>query len=155
MHIIRLRGPWELEPLERYVAGAGRRCETRREELPAACTQKMPADWAAVLGRDFFGLVRYTRNFNRPTNLEPHERVWLVVEPPRSHGRVFLDGELLGEARYGTPAARFDITPLLKDHNSVEVLVAHPSFADGGHSIEPADLPGGLVGEVRLEIGPE
>ncbi len=65
----------------------------------------MPADWADLFGRDFFGRVRYRRTFQKPTGLESGERVFLVVEPPRSRGVVSLSGKPLGEVVWGGPPA--------------------------------------------------
>jgi hypothetical protein len=112
----------------------------------------MPADWGNALGNDFRGVVRYTRTFNRPTNLDPHEHVWLVIERPRSSGNVELNGEELGLAVHDYPW-RYDITRLLGDFNKLTIVVRHPQ-SDRYHSLEPGidDLPGGLFGEVRLEI---
>lgn len=114
----------------------------------------MPADWGGTLGYDFLGLVRYTRNFNRPTNLESRDRVWLVVEPPRSCGLVRVNGNELGPVRFGASPGRFDITPLLGDHNLIEIDVEHPELHDNGYPGDDGSIciPGGLVGEVRLEI---
>lgn len=114
----------------------------------------MPADWGGVLGRDFLGIVRYTRNFNRPTGLDPRGRVWLVVEGPRSCGLVRVNDTVLGNARFGSEAARYDITALLKDHNAVVIDVGHPELDDDGRARDRERRlePGGLVGEVRLEI---
>jgi hypothetical protein len=152
MHIIRLRGPWEIEALDRFVKRSFGGYQSRQASMPRERFQ-MPADWCETLGPDFLGVARYMRNFNRPTNLSS-ERVWLVVEPPRSCGRVQVNGRELGYARFGSPAARFDITPLLKDHNLVEIDVEHPELDDQGNAPDDGSVftPGGLVGEVRLEI---
>jgi len=114
---------------------------------------QMPADWCEPLGPDFLGVVRYTRKFNRPTNLSD-DHVWLVVEPPRSCGRVFVNGHELGYVRLGAPAGRFDITALLQDYNAVLIEVEHPELDDDGNTSDDGSIyvPGGLIGEVRLEI---
>jgi len=113
----------------------------------------MPADWSAALGGDFFGRVGYRRMFNKPTGLDSGARVWLVVEPPRSMARVVWKQKLLGFVHAGGTTGRFDITELLEDHNQLEIIVDHPAL-DGlrRSSGDPTALPGGLVGEVRLEI---
>jgi hypothetical protein len=152
MHIIRLRGPWELEPLERFVKRSYGGYQSQQVAMPRERCQ-MPADWCETLGPDFLGVVRYRRNFNRPTNLSS-ERVWLVVEPPRSCGRVCVNGSELGSVRFGAPTGRFDITALLKDHNAIEIDVEHPELDDDGNVPDEGSMisPGGLVGEVRIEI---
>jgi hypothetical protein len=153
MHTIRLRGPWQLEPLRRFVARDAGGYSGETEGIRATGRQQMPADWCACVGHDFLGVVRYSRKFNRPTNLES-ERVWLVVEPPRSCGLVRVNGETLGYVRFGAAAGRFDITPLLKDHNSVVIDVEHPELDDDGNARDEGSrfVPGGLISEVRLEI---
>ncbi len=153
MHTIRLRGPWELEPIERFVRQADDTYRPASDALPASGRAQMPADWAAVLGDDFLGRVCYRRTFQKPTGLEHGERVWLVVEPPRTHGVVELNRKRLGEVRSRDRTWRFDITDLLEEHNRLEIVVSHPALdaaeAADDHS---STLPGGLVGEVRLEI---
>jgi hypothetical protein len=86
--------------------------------------------------------------------LDSGERVFLVVEPPRSAGRVFLHEALVGFVHPGDGAGRFDITDRLESHNRLEIFVDHPTLDEMRSVVgEPADLPaGGLVGEVRLEI---
>lgn len=112
----------------------------------------MPADWSAAFGANFLGLVRYHRVFQTPTGLENGERVFLVIEPPRSRGEVKLSDRLLGVVEHGGPFGRFEITDQLQDHNRLEVIVEHPVHDDAGRA--PADIksPGGLIGEIRLEI---
>jgi hypothetical protein len=149
MHTIRLRGPWSIEPLERYVLGPGGRYQRTSGDLPATAKMTMPADWGPAFGTAFLGLVRYQRIFQKPTGLESGERVWLVVDVPRSRGSVELNRHALGEA-----GGRFDITELLEDHNRLEVVVEHPALDANGTASDDGDTiaAGGLTGEVRLEI---
>src|SRR4029079_1244874 len=114
MHTIRLRGPWTVEPLKRFALQPDRSYKPVDDCWPAAARMTMPADWAAVLGSSFLGRVRYQRNFQKPTGLESGERVWLVVEGPRSCGSVELNGKRLGDVAVGEPSGRFDITALLE-----------------------------------------
>ena len=154
MHTIRLRGPWQLEPIERFVPQPDGSYRPRSENLPPAARAKMPADWSSMLGADFLGRVRYVRNFQKPTGLDRGKRVWLVIEPPRSRGIVELNRKRLGEVFSGGTVARFDITQLLGDHNRLEIVVSHPALDDAqtANDDSKTSLPGGLVGEVRLEI---
>ncbi len=123
MHVIRLRGPWEL------VTEAAASVEPRRVQVP--CN---PGE---LLGADFAGQVRLIRPFNTPTNLDPHERVYLVLEGLPPSAVLSLNGDTL-PCPAGCDPARVDITAELALHNRLEV-----GF----------DLPGGTLGEVRLEIG--
>jgi hypothetical protein len=114
----------------------------------------MPADWSAVFGADFIGRVRYHRTFQKPTGLDSGERVFLVIEAPRSAACLLLQGKLLGFIDAGEERGRFDITDQLDSHNRLEIFVDHPALNELRSTIgDPAKLPpGGLVGEVRLEI---
>lgn len=154
MHSIRLRGPWQLEPICRYVPRKDGFFDAEVENLPAAATMKMPTDWSAAFGGDFLGRVRYVRTFHAPPGLVPEERVWLVVEPQRSLARVMMGDDVLGTVVATGPAQRFDITHRLESFNRVEIVVDHPALANGEIAEGAVDvsLPGGLVGEVRLEI---
>ncbi len=144
-HVIRLRGPWELEPVARFDDARA---------LPAGGRTRVPGDWSELLGRDFVGRARYRRRFNLPTNLEPDERVWLVVEAVDHQARLDLNGRPLAEMSTGAKAQRHDITPLLRLHNVLEIEVTLPAEAyhDRQARGPRAGQSGGLVGEVRLEI---
>jgi hypothetical protein len=153
MHIIRLRGPWQLEPIWRYVLHADGCYRPERKNLPAAARMTMPADWSAVYGADFLGRVQYRRVFHRPTGLDGGARVYLVVECPRSSAMVELNRQRLVHVSSGVAVMRFDITKMMVEDNSLEIIVDHPALdADGKPVDEAVHGPGGLVGEVRLEI---
>jgi hypothetical protein len=152
MHTIRLRGPWQLEPVFRLVRREDGGFERVTDSLPAAATMHVPADWSGVLGADFLGRVRYIRPFNAPPGLMPEERVWLVVEPQRSEARVMMSEETLGTIEAGGPVGRFDVTHLLSPHNRLEIFVDHPGLLEGRCNDDELLPPGGLTGEVRLEI---
>jgi hypothetical protein len=154
MHIIRLRGPWQLEPVARFVSQPDGTYRPLKDDLPPSARQTMPADWSEVFGPDFLGRVRYLRVFQKPTGLDSGERVFLVVERPNSHGEIRLSGKRLGDVSREGAAGRFDITELLGDHNRLEIIVDHPALDARGSANDDGGtrLPGGLVGEVRLEI---
>src|ERR1043165_4292287 len=128
MHTIRLRGPWELEPVARFVLQTDGSYKPVYDGLPPSGRATMPADWSATLGADFLGRVQYRRIFQKPTGLESGERVWLVVEPARSSACVLWKKNLLGFVYPGGPAGRFDITDRLEDHNHLEIVVDHPDL---------------------------
>jgi hypothetical protein len=153
-HTIRLRGPWQLQAVARFVARSDGHFEVVHDDLPTSTRATMPADWSESFGPRFLGRVRYVRTFQKPTGLDAGERVWLVVEPPRSLGTVRLANQMLGTVRIDEPAGRFDITSLLADRNTLEIVVEHPMLDEQYHPTDAAAicLPGGLIGEVRLEI---
>lgn len=143
-----------MEPVQQFVLQPDGTYEPFSDDLPLPVRAKMPADWSPAFGSDFFGRVRYRRTFQKPTGLDEGQRVFLVVEPPRSRGMITLNAELLGTVRTGDAPGRFDITDRLRETNRLDILVDHPALDDAAtrHDDNATNLPGGLVGEVRLEI---
>jgi hypothetical protein len=148
-HVIRLRGPWTCEP----VAGSSPGEKNSGGPTPPARKADGP-DWTKLLGSDFRGRVRFTRPFNCPTNIGPDERVRLACDGADARATVTLNGDVVLELD-GSLARSSDITDLLKTHNT---LVAEVDLLpDGEEPHRPADrhgLGGGILGDVRLEIGP-
>lgn len=113
----------------------------------------MPADWGESLGPDFRGRVQYRRRFNRPTGLLPAQRVDLVLAGVDARAKVLLNDRPLLEIPPGGEPARIDVAARLQDRNLLVVEVELPRWEEG--VARPAGrehLPGGLYGEVRLEI---
>ncbi len=132
MHVIRLHGPWEYEPLARVADD--------HRPLPQPGRAILPADWSQSLGADFRGQVRFLRRFNCPTGLDHEHRVYLVVEGVESFGELLLNGATLGTTRVGEGSFRADITSHLALHNTLSI------------KIESLENPGGILGGIRLEI---
>jgi len=135
IHTIRLRGPWELTPL----GSAAANCEMLPGGDPLGfagetITQQLPAAWDDVLP-GFRGTVRYMRRFGRPTNLEAHERVWLVVADVAGSPTIRLNGEHVSDISV-------DVTDRLLERNLLQIEVTQKDHTQ----------PAGLLGEVRLEI---
>ena len=129
-HAIRLRGPWE--------------CQTNDGELRRV---HMPAGVVGILGGEDQGRVACRRRFGCPTCLDPHERVWLVIERPALSGEVDLNGGRLGSIRTAEPITEFDITSLLRERNDLAL--------DFELAATRAALPADdnlLFADVRLEI---
>jgi beta-galactosidase/beta-glucuronidase len=125
------------------------------EAPPAAGRITMPDDWGQTLGTDFRGRVRYVRRFGRPTNLDSAQQVWLVCDGVDLLGRCTLNGRTLGAIEGYRQAARFDITSELAERNELTIDVELPPLnyqAEQGLRPDRAGLPGGIIGEVRLEI---
>ncbi len=153
-HVIRLRGPWQYEPLARTVLLPN---GTTREEpgtLPPSGKTEVPADWGEKLGADFRGRVRFTRRFGLPTGLSSAHRVDLVIERVVSFGSAALNGESLGDLPIGGGPYRFDVTARLRPRNELGIEVEFPRSMDRpprpAH-LDQKDDAGGL-GDVRLEI---
>jgi hypothetical protein len=123
--------------------------------LPPPGQIRMPADWGQTLGADFRGRVQYHRQFGCPTGLEPGDRLELVIDRVDAFGAIVLNGRSLGQIPAGGARARYDITPWLARRNDLVIEVELPKVtADSAFPSRPGrdGMPGGIVGEVRLEI---
>jgi hypothetical protein len=163
MHAIRLRSPWLLIPRERWTLSP--EMANGPSSAPAYHIQPLadqeprevstPGHWGSTLGDDFRGRVEYVRRFGLPTNLSLDERVFLVVERVDWEADISLNGQRLGAVNYVAGPGRFDITPWLRPRNELTIGVELPPWSAAAEPAGRADrrgLPGGLVGEVRLEI---
>lgn len=130
-HSIRLRGVWAYEVVEDEPAADA-------SAEPLRGTMRLPGGWSQELGSEFRGRLRCRRTFNWPSQLQPGERVWLVLENV-ARCSVMLNGQPLG-ASEAAPTARFELTARLARHNELLVEVC---LREG---VQP-------LGEVRLEIG--
>ncbi len=160
-HRIRLRGPWDCEPLARTDGGP----------VPPPFRVVMPCRWTDTSLGPFSGTVRCRRRFGLPRQIDAHERVWLTFggvadratvqlngQPldapgskssrraaagPRSLAEDIAIGALTGSrSDPATLAAPFtvEITTLLRERN--ELIV----------EVESSNAASGLWGEVALEI---
>ena len=133
-HRIRLRGPWECEPLERRPPD----CSGRLRD-PARLRMTLPCRWAASGLADFAGRVRFRRRFGYPGRIDDYERVWLTFEGASDRAAVRLNGSDLGE-HAGDGPFEFDVTRLLRARNELAV------------DVDGTAERGGLWGEVALEV---
>jgi len=148
-HAIRLRGPWDYQVLARSVERGGK-VELSGADLPPPGRVTMPTDWGDSLGGDFRGQVLYRRKFNGPTGIAPTLRVWLVFDGADAAAVVALNNTRLGRVDGPGCRAEFDVTLLVRQHNTITAIVEKPFLDD--EAGDRANVPGGLVGEVRLEI---
>lgn len=127
-HRIRLRGPWECQPLLRCGG-----------ELPAPRRLTLPCRWSEGGLVDFAGRVRLTRRFGYPGRIDDHERIWLTAAAVDASAELTLNGTPVGRftARGGPFEA--EVTSLLRPRNELAVEVE-------------GDSNGGLWGEVALEV---
>src|SRR5437870_13868595 len=87
-HRIRLRGPWEYEPLARL----GPNCN----DLPPWGRMTLPCHWKEGGLAGFAGRVRFLRRFHWPGRIDSHERVWLTFAGVTKTAEVWLNGVFLG-----------------------------------------------------------
>lgn len=156
IHKIRLRGPWTCEPLAwTQLLPNGEMLDVARP-LPAAGTLVLPADWSSIVGVDFRGRVKFTRRFGRPTGLDAHTSVFLVVDAVDQRATIELNGERLGEKSADQPPWRREISERLLPGNKLVIVVELPATTESSPPLprpgRSSSDPGGLIGEVRLEI---
>ena len=154
-HTIRLAGPWQYEPLAQTVLQRDGSVLCTEGEVPPAGTIVMPSDWGGTLGPHFRGRVRYCRRFGRPSGLATADRVELVVEQVDAMGSVELNDRSLGIIAVGQTRWRYDVTSRLQPRNLLCIDVDLPQESPDSPALsrqEREGLPGGLIGEVRLEI---
>ncbi len=139
-HRIRLRGPWECEPLARFVIGADGQKETMTTNLPAPCRMTMPGRWSERGLKDFSGRVRFRRHFGYPGRIDENERIWLTFAGIEGTTEVWLNGQFLGRHEQTMQPFESEVTELLDDRNELRV------------EVEGEATSGGLYGEVAMEI---
>ena len=143
-HRIRLRGPWELA----WIAAVSDGTRTSVKSVESKRI-RLPARWSDLFG-DRSGHARLSRRFHKPTNLDSHDEVTLVVESMPGRWTVALNecvltlsDEQLGSTHYNSPRAV--VTALLESTNvlTMELDVDSATMRENH---------GGPWGEVALEI---
>lgn len=129
-HSIRLRGPWE--------------CETNGTPPRRV---HMPATLLATIDGEHQRRLVCRRRFGCPTCLDPHERVWLVIERPALAGEVNFNDERLGPIRTAEAITELDITSRLLERNELAIDFDIPPA-----TAEPPAADRLLFADVRLEI---
>jgi hypothetical protein len=124
-HRIRLRGPWECEPIG--------------PDAPRPRRVTMPCGWDAAGLTEYRGTARFSRKFGYPGKADREiEHFWLICDTCIGCRAIHLNDQLLSSESRASFA--FDVTPLIQDRNRLDVLI------DGGCD------GAGLWGEVVLEI---
>jgi len=132
-HRIRLRGPWECEPLaQASTVGDPPPLRTLRISLPC--------HWRDAGLAGFTGRVRFRRRFGYPGRIDDYERVWLTFAGVTSSVEFRLNDQLLGRFENLSERAEFEVTNLLGTRNELVV------------EAESSNDEGGLWGEVALEV---
>jgi hypothetical protein len=127
-HRIRLRGPWECEPI-----GA---------DVPPPRRVLMPCRWLDAGLAGFHGQAIFSRKFGYPGNADREtEHIWLTCGGVSGCVGVNLNGHRLAD-QPGTDFA-FDVTQLLAPRNRLEVIIQGQNETEG------------VWGEVALEIRKE
>jgi hypothetical protein len=125
-HRIRLRGPWQCEPLARIVRHTDGRVQETDQDLPPPCTMTMPCCWRDGGLGDFAGRVRFRRRFGIPRRIDDFERVWLTCDGVHASAVFWLNGSLLGRQEAVNAVFDVEVTPLLQERNELVVEVTDP-----------------------------
>lgn len=126
LHRMHLHGPWQFE----WADEAGR--------------VKMPAEWKTIFG-ERTGTVVFRRRFGRPTNLEPHERVFVAFDGIGGSAQITVNGKHFGAVTNNSETARFDVTDILEASNLLEVELTI-------NGSEQCDKHLGLWAPIAIEI---
>ncbi len=146
-HLIRLRGPWEVQ----WLSPAG---DVRDFSAPEVRRVKLPADWQDLFGA-LPGTARFTRRFQQPTGLSPDDRVLIVLDQVGGPVELSLNGTRVPPCPTTPPSdqvshqeldqLRFDVTDPLQATNLLTLDVSFDPTAQG-------HVPGGLWLPVLLAI---
>jgi hypothetical protein len=120
-HRIRLRGPWECEPLLWLSDKA-------EQPLPPPCRIRMPCRWDEGGLAGFVGRARFRRSFGYPGRIDVHERVWLTLSGIGIAAEVRLNNHLLGRR---STACEFEVTSLLLPRNELVMEIEGPAEQGG------------------------
>lgn len=134
-HRIHLKGPWE------YHWSPP---ESANSKDAAEGSVNMPRDWHSLFG-DRAGTAQFRRPFHRPTNLDSHEQVFIVLTEVRGDGTIFLNDIDVGMIHGIGRPVEFEVTSLLKSFNQLMINLHFDPVSSAG-------APGGLFGAVALDI---
>jgi beta-mannosidase len=156
-HFIRLRGPWQCEPLARTVEGPGGGSGDAPGELPPPCRMNIPCRWADGGLGPFNGRVRLRRHFHWLAHLDYNQRIWLRFLAVDYYAKVWLNGQYLGAHQGAFDPFEFEVTRLVGPRNELVVEVDLPRAAVNESRMLRASAAcppdsGGIWGEVLLEV---
>jgi len=114
-HRIRLRGPWECEPLASDL-------------LPRRVF--MPSGWLDAGLAGFRGKACFSRKFGYPGNADPAtEHIWLTCDGLSGCRTIVLNGKTLSED--ACTSFSFDVTKLLAQRNKLDVTIEGTNETEG------------------------
>jgi len=133
-HVIRLNRVWELRRVRERPAGAA----AVEEAMAQPAEGRIDLPWAesddeAPAGQGGGGWLLLTRRFNRPSNLQPEQPVYLAIEPApnESAADIYFNRralELAAGQRTPDGALLHAVNHRMEDNNRVDIV------ADGAAS---------------------
>lgn len=143
MHVIRLRGPWQVYSLGE---GASVLSEARRIRLPEE--RAIPWQSGEPPQSAERGPIRFERWFHWPGEVDSAETLWLVIEPFPGRATIRLNDTELPAAVDGRVGYSAEISAQVVKRNRLQVDVMQCSpVAEPHPSGDLSDF-----GEVRLEV---
>src|SRR6516165_8320259 len=112
-HRMRLRGPWECEPIDG----------------PPPRRVVVPCGWVEAGLAGFRGAARFSRNFGYPGKIDDTEHAWLTGDGCVGCVEVAVNSQLL--MREPRDVFAFDITKLLSPRNRLEIVIRGDSDQAG------------------------
>ncbi|MDA0284240.1 MAG: hypothetical protein O3B13_11520 [Planctomycetota bacterium] len=145
LHRMHLKGPWTYEWLDGPHDSSDGSSAMPESDSPLLTDSRvrMPSSWQSAFG-SVSGRVLFRRRFQRPTNLDPNERVHIAFDGLGGQATIAVNGQRIGSLADTKETISFDITSLLEVSNELTVEL---SFSPGGTS-----TPGGLIEPVAVEI---
>lgn len=145
VHRMHLKGPWHYEWIDGPYDGQ------RPDQFPSGQDSplltgsrvKMPTSWQSAF-RQKSGCIRFSRRFQRPTNLDDNERVHIAFDGIGGHAIIAINNEEIGRLSDSNDTNSFDITEKLKPSNELTVELTF--------SPDKQRAPGGLHLPVAIEI---
>lgn len=121
-----LSGLWRYAPVASVTIGEDGAWRTSVDALPAPGEMPVPSHWARQELGDFFGTVRFARQFDAPDH-DPDESVWLIFGGVDYFATVRLNGREAARHEGYFQTWDVDITDFLQHGpNSLEVDVTCP-----------------------------
>ena len=110
---MRLHGPWQYEWLSQDPSDS---------IVPRTGRVKIPIQWKSLFG-DVAGKACFRRRFHKPTNLEAHERVYIVLEEIKGRVQISINDSVLGTADNPQETIDYEITEYLEPFNELSVEI--------------------------------
>lgn len=148
VHRMHLKGPWNYE----WLDGSDRSQEhvdslvSEDSPLLTGSRIRMPSSWQSAFG-ETAGRIRFSRRFQRPTNLDADEQVHIAFDGIGGAAVLFLNNVQIGQLQDSEETVSFDITAGLKASNELTVELTYAPQQHHG--------PGGLHRPVAIEIHTE
>jgi hypothetical protein len=138
-HRMHLHGPWQYEWLS---------AEPFDFVVPRTGRVTMPCLWKSLFG-EVAGKARFRRRFHKPTNLDQHEQVYIVLENIRGRVQISINDSVLGTADNPPTTLNYEITDSLKPFNELSVEI---EFDPASTSLNIDSKPATLWEWVAIEI---